>query len=244
MARGWIFFVGLAGFSQSSLGDNTAPERRPSPQRRFEVAFEPARPDFSLDPDQEKPTAGLKSVRYNIAFYRHGSRATVAATDYYDIQASPSQPFPTPVSDILHSFIWSPEQDFVILPKENWPPNRKKDVYRRAVSLNTDYAWQTTEFRIEEAPLVWIDPLTVAGNVQEGCRLAVGEFSARTGKMSLISQAAPPAGYTIASSSDKSILLKKVLSSCATAEDRKFFVPECSVFDLRFKRREIGSCPP
>jgi hypothetical protein len=242
--RVWLFFMALAGCSVPGMPYDSAALRVLSPGGKFEVSFEPPNHEIPVDPDKEQPTAGLQFRHYIVSFYRPASRAKIASTDYYDFQSSSSQTFPTPVAELSRAILWNPQEDFVVLPKENWPPEKKKDVRRRAVSLNTDVAWQTAEFKLDDSPLAWTDRYAVAGTYREGCRIAVAEFDGRTGKLNTISEATLPAGYVLISSSEKSILMKKVLGPCAAAEDVKSFIPECAVFNLSFKRREVGPCPP
>jgi len=213
-----------------------------SPQGKVDISFEPPDRVSIPDPDKARPTAGLKSIHYKLNFYKPGSNTIVSTTDFYDIQASPEQTFPTPSATILKGMLWSPQEDFVVLPKEAWPPEQKKA--RKAVSLTTDYVWLTTDFTLEDSPLVWIDRSTVVGNFRDDCRVAVAQFDARKGKMRILAEASLPAGYSILSSTDNSVLLKKILGPCATPDNSKFFVPECSIYDLRFNRREISACPP
>jgi hypothetical protein len=233
--RGFLFCLAALPVFAGAL-------RTPSPQGNFEVAFE-------LDPSNSMK--GWKSLRYKVSFYKPGLLTETATTDFYDVSPSSTVMRPTPAADLARRLLWSPREDFVILPPESWPdeaakkdPALQKRWRRTAVSLNPAYPWQTAPFLLEEKSLVWMDSLQVAGNWRDGCRVAVGAFDARTGKTNPLTDALPPWGYEILSATEKTILMKKVLSPCATPEDARFFVPDCTVYNLSFKRREIGSCPP
>jgi len=221
-----------------------------SPLGKYELAFEAPNTLVSPDPDKAPAMQGLKTIRYRLSFYKPGSGTDVATTDFYDIRASPSKALPTPVEDFVKQMLWSPGEDFVVLPREPWPtpqaaasvspPGR---VGPTAISLNTDFPWINKSFPFDKDPLIWLNSRQVVGNLRDGCQVSVAEFDAHTGKTSPIGQSPLPAGYVIVSGDANQILMKKILGPCAAPEDTKTFIPECTYYDLKFERRHIGACP-
>jgi len=234
----------LASFALSGMSYDTAKTGRiPSPQGKFEIAFEPAADYVALDPDKPSPVQGLKNVSYQIAFYPPGRRTAIATSHFYDIYTSS----PTSPQELAKAILWSPQEDIAILPGEQWPKKSDSKAatngIRKAISLNTDIPWQTTPLPLDDNSLVWIDRFTVAGNWTDGCRLTVAEFDGRTGKTAAITEAPLPFGYKIISSSGTRVLMKKVPGPCATPEQAGKLVSECLSLDLKFMRREIAPCP-
>jgi hypothetical protein len=236
--------------SGTCRADSPTTGRFRSPQGKFELAFE--NPNTLVNPDPDKPpvTPGVKTVRYCLSFYKPGSTTDIATTDFYDVRPSTSSTPPVPVADYVKQMLWSPEEDFVVLPKEQWPNAQVAAAasppgmaVRKAVSLNPDSPWMTSPFPLDEKPLIWPSATLVVGNLREDCHVSVEEFDARTGILVAVSQADLPAGYVIVSGDKNQILMKKILGPCATPEDARTFIPECTYFDLQFDRRHIGACP-
>ena len=228
-----IGFIPLLGMDYAGKSG-----RFPSPHGGFEVAFEPPPTQVHLDPDQPQQGPGSKSIRYQVAFYEPGRDAVVAATDFYDIYDSD----PTPLPTLAKAILWSPEEDFVILPKENWPSGSPKKG-QKLLSLNKAFVWEYETLSLDDASLVWVDRYRVAGNLKNDCILSVAEFDAQTGKTLPVMEGETAYGYEVVGGSGKTLLMKKVLSSCATPEDTRNFKPECVTLDLDFLRREIAPCP-
>jgi hypothetical protein len=245
--RLFIYMLAVAAVCRA---DGSTSARFRSPQGKFELAFEAPNSVVNPDPDKSSGTPGLKTIRYRLSFYTLGSATDIATTDFYDVQPSSSNEKPTPAADLVKQMIWSPSEDFVVLPKETWPNPQAAaaaippgTVGRKAVSLNPDSPWVTSPFPFDETPLIWPNGTSVVGNLREGCTVSVSEFDAHTGKFNPVNQAALPAGYMLVSGDKNQILMKKVLGPCATQDDSKAFIPECTYYDLQFDRRHIGPCP-
>lgn len=209
-----------------------------SPRGSFEVAFEPPLDQVRRDPDQPVGGPASKFIRYQIAFYKPGGDAVLAASDFYDIYDS----VPTPPAALAKAIIWSPEEDFAILPKENWPAG-SSNKGRKLVSLNTSFVWEYETLMLDGQSLVWMDRYRVAGDLKENCLLSVAQFDAQTGKTTPLAQDGTAYGYEVVGKSGNNIVMKKVLSSCATPDDARNFRPECITLDLDFMRQEIAPCP-
>src|SRR5690349_6081281 len=103
----------LMGLTYDSLGGRT-----------ITVRFETPAPNVPTDPDKPLPTAGLSYKRYKVAFYENGHSTPLAVTEYFDIYGPAPEAHPTPVDDLIRGILWSPEKDFAVLGKENWPASK------------------------------------------------------------------------------------------------------------------------
>lgn len=263
---GWLLFlvpwllaskVSLWAYEPGPSLSETGPKpgvqsikRYPSPSGRFEVSFGPAGPSLQTDPDRTSPTDQTARRKYRVGFYRPGTSAAIALTDYFDVLESKSADA-TGTDLLTKGILWSPQEDVAVLPAEKWeiaPAAIQKSLpaarfKRQVVSLNRSFPWETASFPFADTPLVWIDALRVAGNITESCRRAVGLWDAKTGKMTLLSDATSPLGYQIVGESKGNLVMKKVLDECATDRDRATFKEDCLLLNVSFMRREIGRCP-
>src|SRR5258708_7525070 len=87
--RVWPFYLlsvlSLGGIASSY--NNSSAARLRSPQGKVEFTFVPSS-DMTVDPDLEKPNAGLRSIHYAVTFFKSGSRTLIQETDFYDNQIS------------------------------------------------------------------------------------------------------------------------------------------------------------
>lgn len=216
----------------------------PSPSGHFEIGFEAQ--DHRLYPSlHERPLPpNLKSQVYSVSFYPAGQDSAVAVTYYTDIQDAPNSPFPTPPAQIARRILWSPNEDFAILPAEAWPhADSEAPAPAQAVSLRSSSVWQTADVPFPIQSMVWMDPLTAAGDYVDGCRHDVRKFDGRSGRMLPLQPADPPFGYKIRSADDGQLVMESVLGDCADAAQRRTFHPQCITYNVSFGRREIGACP-
>jgi hypothetical protein len=239
MRRG--LFLSLVGIAVALPAQAVDPYgiRFRSPQGHWEAGFDAPEPDMRSDPDKTTPADTVRHRRYLISFYRPGSGTVAASTPYHDIYRGSE---PTPVHLLFKELLWSPQEDFAILPEEQWPEG-KGAAGRRIVSLNPEVAWQVLPFPIQTAGLFWTDRWTAVGEVNENCSRNVVRFDGREGKTVPLMEASRSFGYRIASKNERGIVLQRVATSCATEEEAKRLKPDCVTLDLSFMRRAIGSCP-
>jgi hypothetical protein len=245
-----LAFLILGLLTHPSFGDGSLSKRYTSPKGKFEVLFENPNEVVSPDPDRVTATPGFRTIRYRISFYKPGSQTDIATTDFYDVGPKKADTAAMNFSELVKQMVWSPEEDFVILPEESWPNpqmaaavNPPGSIGRKAVSLNTIFPWLTASIPLDANMLIWANSTILVGNFRDSCRLSVNEFDAKTGKLTSVSQADLPAGYVIVSGDQNQILMKKVLGPCAKPEEAKSFVPECTYLDLQFGRRHMSACP-
>lgn len=248
----WVPYV-LGGvilafaFYLKAHADGLTP-RFPSPSGRLQVAFEPPR---MPNPPVPYPSGGKSSARsYSVSFFAAGTSTRLAVTDFVDVLAD-SQSDPTPSFQLAAGVLWSPGEDFAVLPAEHWEhlseDARKRLAPRRLrrqiVSLDSTSSWQTAVFPFNDEPLVWLDPKRLAGNGNEPCRKTVLVFDATTGKTQSLIDASSPEGFQILGKKDRHLLIETVLDACATPADQQRFKRRCINVDLSFLRQEPGVCP-
>jgi len=234
--------VGLTARAEDIPGG--IPARLHSPSGKYDIGFQPQAQRLYSGPHEKTLPSGIKCQVYSLSFYPAGKDTANAVTYFTDIQETPESKFPTPLNALAKKIIWSPAEDFVILPQEDWHQPSGTASPRQAVSLDsTKSVWQTADFPLRTDSLIWVTPLKVIGNVVEGCRAEVQQFDGKSGRTSAFQTADPPEGYEILSANSNQVVLKKFLTSCATDANRQTFHEDCVIMNLSFGRREIGSCP-
>lgn len=215
-----------------------------SPQGKFTVSFQTPKLRLSEDPEAPAAARAVPCVRYRVAFYPAGQLSTaIAVTNFFDVYGLDPKAKPTPPKALLDQFIWAPEEDYVILPPQKWAADQPESG-RRAVSLQPLSSWQFVDFPLDDKPLIWLDDVRVAGNLNQPCQKAVGIFNGKYGKWEKLSEGVSPIGYQILSSSDRQIVMKRLLDDCASDDDKRSFHAECVSLDLSFMRRGVIACPP
>jgi hypothetical protein len=214
-----------------------------SPKGQFDIRFQPEERRLYATPYERSLAPSTKSQVYSISFYLPGHDEAASMMYFTDIER-PNQKFPTPIATLMKEMVWSPEEDFVVLPREAWPTVDGEVIPRQAVLLRTEGVWKYSDFPLQTEGMVWLNPLQAIGNSVQGCRHEVEEFDGGSGRAQSYQTADPPVGYEILSHDGDRVVLKKVLGDCATDTDRKEFHADCVIMNVSFGRREIGSCPP
>jgi len=240
-----VYIFSCALFCSAADTPENAGGRFRSPKGKFEIGFKPQAQRLFAGPHQRPLPPDIKSQTYSVSFYPTGKETAVAIAYFTDIQPRPDSRFPVPAALLAGQVLWSPDEDFAVLPKENWPrAPEEKPAPRQAISLQLSSVWQFADFPFTGNELFWISPRQAIGNVIEGCREEVREFDGRSGRTTLFQSADPPQGYRILAADGKNIVLRQVLGSCADETQRQAFQPGCMTMNVSFGRREIGPCPP
>jgi len=180
------------------------------------------------------------NIKYRIVFVDLRTNQS-RGVDYFDVYSSPGASIPTPLPQLFAAITWSPFEDFVILPEEDWPSAPGTPAYT-AVNLNPNFNWSSTEVSMTE--FVWIDSLTVCGNYYGECSCSVYCFNGRSGKTISIKQASSPTGYAVVSLKGQHLIIQTMVDNCASDEDRKQFRREELFIDLGdFKRLYLTQAP-
>ena len=186
----------------------------------------------------------VNHVRYAFIFLNTTSTNYYIA-DYNDVYDANS---PTRKKEIFSSFIWSPKDDFVVLPEEGWAraPGTSS---RTAINLNLHnikyraqgYYWRNGSFHMDD--LVWADDFRVFGNVYDDCEDYVSLFDGKTGETKITVPSKTPIGYSIIITKNRKLIIKSRLDNCSTDKDEKTFVAECLSLDMDSLQKEKIKCP-
>jgi hypothetical protein len=218
-----------------------------SPQSRFRVRLqELQRRTFSLD-EQLQSLENHDHVVYRLCFLRNppasgaAGEECLATASYTDVYGFDDPPVPTPIERIFTWLLWSPQEDFVVLPAEGWA-TAPGPVEQTVVNLRPERGWRTGVLFMGD--LVWADTLVVYGNSLADCDYAVRRFDGATGAESPFRAGVSPDGFMITASTDSTIVLTTLLDNCASTELRESFRPRCSELHLRTLAETPVPCPP
>jgi hypothetical protein len=180
-----------------------------SPKHKFLIKFEEiGRNTF--------PDSTENNIRYRLTFTNNNSRKK-SVIEYHDVHWDRK---PTELINIVDSIIWSPSEDFVILPEEDWqraPGSSEHHV----LNLNPKFSWPESTMIME--PSVWLDSLTILGDSPEDCDFSVSMFNGRTGETVCIKESNSPLGFTLTGIEGDEVLIKTVLDNCQSDDDVERF---------------------
>jgi len=136
---------------------------------------------------------------------------------------------PINLNDLFHQFIWSPFEDFVIFPYEQWqdePGTLQYDI----LSLNPELPWRDTSARMNmdltSDSLFWLDSVTVLYNAHNDCDYGVDMFNGHSGEAVIIQGSNSPIGYNIVKIDSDMVVLKTTFDNCISPQDIKSFQPK------------------
>ena len=234
----WVSLGGLLLSGGAALAGNGAPSCFTSPGGKFMVCFTELE-HKKFDPEQSQSIDDISHVKYKIDFRRAGETTILATAEYADVYGWTSPAHPAELKNIFNWFVWSPKEDFVILPAEGWAiaPGTSD---RKALSLNPTLSWRTADFHMDN--LIWADALRVVGGVMDDCNFGDNLFDGRTGKTTPLKAPRPLTGYVIKSSDGRQVHIEKMLDNCSSDADRRTFSRECHLLNLDTMRTEVVPC--
>jgi hypothetical protein len=252
----FLFVIFLTWANGRVAADESAP-RYPSPSGKLEISFQKPPDYYPVEPDLSVVAGQTRHVRYQVAVYHAGSDTAIALAEYYDVYGLSETAKPSLPANLAKQLIWSPQENFVILPPERWPPDAISNIphvttggaiqigphERQIVNLNNDYPWLVQPFPMDTASLIWQDPLHAVGQKPDACAPNVYVFDGYSGIFSALIPAASPEGYSIEKADSQRLLLRKTLGACATDTDKRNFQPECVEWNLSFGLKGIVKCP-
>ena len=217
-----------------------------SPAGRFSIELhELAHRKFSdshaIDHAEGYNRPAVDHVKYSITFRArsNGFTATAHYTDVYGWHAPPAKP--SPLAKIVEAFTWSPNEDFVVLPEEQWI-GEPRPPHRIAITLDTTSSWKTAALDMELT--VWVDDHTVVGNSHYDCDYRVSIFNGYTGKQrSTPRRAQGSVGYSLVAMTPSGVLVKTVLDNCGTTPERQHFIEKCAFLNVGSLSRTPTTCP-
>ena len=222
----------------AAFAGNTNSPCLTSPGGKFMVCFTELE-HKKFDPEQSQSIDDISHVRYKIDFRRAYEANTLAKAEYTDVYGWEKSARPAELKNIMKWFVWSPEQDFVILPAEGWA-SAPGTSFRKALALNPELVWETADVHMEN--LFWADELRVVGGVMADCHYGVDLFDGKTGKTLPLKASQAPIGYVIKSGNGRKVYIEKMLDNCASQADQHVFARECYVLNLDTMRTETVPC--
>jgi len=202
---------------------------------RYTVKFE------ELKHFKSKGTGDIDDVSYmlhKISFF-NSEDSLIAETEYADVYGWDENAEPFPPLFIFEKIIWSPKEDFVILPEEEWagaPGTPKLEV----INLNPEMEW--SKFYLYMYIKYWADDFRLFGNIADDCHHQVEMFDGRIGKSIVVMKAESPIGYEIVKVNGHKLIIKKLLDNCRSDEDQLNFIPECYELDVTTRRLTEAVC--
>jgi hypothetical protein len=145
----------------------------------------------------------VSNVEYSVLII-NSSTADTIKTQYIDVYWDEGKPSSS--ASIFYQFTWSPKEDFVILPVENWASAPGTEG-RLAVNLNKYYTWDKADYSQESN--YWIKDFVVVGQYRDESGISsVVAFNGKTGKNSGIRWSNEKTGYEIESVSRDTLRIK------------------------------------
>ena len=221
MMRLWIRSIAvicLLSAGPAASARESGLERFQSPHRYYEVTFQQLEHRRFARSDSKK----INTVVYKITFYRTGADAPVRSLVFSDVYGWGETPKPATVASLFHTMVWSPKDDYVILPDAEASDGGTP--CRTAVAVNPDLPWATKPVCLQF--LVWVDKFRVIGNQQGECHVSVNGFDGRTGHDFAVRSAESPTGYEIVKADHLTVEMRKTLDNCRSEEAILGFVPE------------------
>lgn len=174
----------------------------------------------------------VNHIVYHIDIFDRQRNALVISTSYTDVYGWGEQK-PTPVKGIFYWIMWSPNEDFIILPVEGWAsaPGTEN---RTALAINPVLPWKTAIVAFDE--FFWIDDFSGVSSQHNDCQYEVIKFDGITGNTVAIKGSDSPIGYELVSvhKNKRKIMIRQVLDNCRDMEQLK--QPSCFWYDLQTQK--------
>jgi hypothetical protein len=169
------------------------------------------------------------NTKYTVCFTNRITHQTFSS-EYHDIYGSRA---PKRISALASYFRWSPSEEFVVFPEEDWPkaPGAPQHII---LNLDPSFPWKDALVRMELT--LWIDSLTVIGDAHDDCDYSVVIFNGRTGKTIPLTDDSSRIGYSLVGLKNEQVFIKTLLDNCRSPEDESHFTPgvdSISLFQIR-----------
>lgn len=175
-------------------------------------------------------------IKYQL-FFTDVRSHVVRTAQYTDVYSSYAYVYnkgkPASLSRIVAQIIWSPSDQFAMLPEEAWP-SAPGAPWHNVINLDSRFKWQSSGVNFD--PFTWLDSITVAGNNHNDCSYCVCVFDGRSGNLITIKEGESPIGYSIDAMRDGKLVVKTILDNCSSEKDRRGFRPT----EILFTRGEIN----
>lgn len=227
-----MFIAGFVPWNDALAGE---PKERVflSPSGRHEVVFtEVKRVKAS---GRTMNVDDVSHVVYRVEFLRKAGHVLLVSMTFNDVYGWTNSAEPTPIDLLFKAIIWSPGEDFALLPSEDWASAPGTEI-KKAVALNTTLPWKTSEFGLDN--IFWIDDFSVIGELQDDCQYEVSIFNGKSGKTVPVKRAKSPIGYELLLFRKNTALIMQVMDNCKL-EDKP---PVCFFYDLATKKENKVPC--
>ena len=222
-----LFLITHASIAQSATGY--------SPSKNITVALFMTEHNLAQGKDH---VDDLNHVKYDVVFSDQQGKELARST-YADVYGWDSLAVPANPEKIISLFEWSPEEDFVILPPEDW--SGYMGPFPIAINLRADKQWEKKEIVALDG---WISPTKFYAGWILDCDASVALFDAVTGKETEIRMDEGLFGYVIVEDDGAGhVVIKREPNNCANDEQREQFVPTCERWDLNLLSFEAVECP-
>jgi hypothetical protein len=193
--------------------------------------------------DTMKDSNDVSHTAYRVDFFDRDNRWILSTTwtDVYgwDTEKSPSTP-----EEIFKEFIWSPKEDFVLMPAEQWPQQSSANDGRKAIVLNKSLGWKSARSFLED--LVWLDDRRVIGNNRQHCDARIEIFNGNTG----VTRTLKPFGlqnvnlvsYEMRKDPDGEITLRTLPDNCGSGSPGPF-TQKCWTLNAQNESINPVTCP-
>ena len=235
--------LGLLVWLSASASATAAPEavkQHLSPAGKFSVVFQEIERKTFTREEQLRALDNMDHIAYAVSFRRRDTRAVVAEIRYVDVYGFNEPADPTPMDRIHSWLVWSPEEDFVVVPSEGWA-SAPGTPERIVLSLSDRLDW--SESRLVLQNLTWIDSLRVVGDSHSDCDSSVKIFDGETGTRQAVVESVSPNGHQIASVQGRTMVIRRFLDNCSSAEERARFAASCLSLDLDTMKLSEAPCP-
>lgn len=223
---GFVLFTNSSG-AQTSIGH--------SPTGR--VIVELTQKEHHLAQDREN-VLDLSHVKYDVVFKDQEGKELARST-YADVYGWDSLATPMSRQQIIGLLEWSPEEDFVILPAEDW--EGYMGPFPSAVNLRRDKHWETKGIIDIDG---WVSPTKFYMSWILDCDSSVAMFDAVTGEETSIRKDEGLFGYVLVENDSLGhVIIRSEPNNCANREQREQFISTCERWDFTKMTVEEIQCP-
>ncbi|MBI3754219.1 MAG: hypothetical protein HY266_09325 [Deltaproteobacteria bacterium] len=217
--------------------NTTIQHRFLSPSGKYEVVFtEYKHCKFPIQ--NIRSIDDVNHVVYLIGFFKKEGNIFLAEETFSDVYGWKKYN-PTSPELLFKKMVWSPKEDFVILPEEEWGGYPRTPV-KKVVALTPELPWRKSGFAFDE--FIWIDNLRGIGDYHFDCDFGVSLFDGKSGKTVPTKESASPLGYNLISVKNNKALIGQVINNCGPLEEMEK-PPICFEYDLITQEEERIQCP-
>lgn len=178
----------------------------------------------------------ISNVLYRVEFIPKGAKEASASLNYADVYGWEEGSRPSGAPALFRSFIWSPDESFVMLPEEGWA-SAPGTPEMKAVALDGSMGWK--EARVDLENIRWLDSASFIGDRHNDCDYGVARFDGQRGTVVPIKDSESPIGYELLSVEGRSVKIRMLLDNCRMQD----VPPRCFRLDLSTLEEESVPCP-